>query len=460
MSAECETMKIILTTHLFLPDFSSGTEVLTFSTAKELQRQGHRVEVVTGFLVLPGSPIPQRFDSYEYEGIQVRRFFYNSEPVGAERNIVEEEYNNTYVAHWFQEILKYFKPDIVHFFHLAFLSASVVDECQKAEIPRVMTPTDFWLICPTSQLRLPGNALCRGPDKDGVNCMRHAVFNHQPRYIARIFNRLPRLLIVAMIWGANHGLFSWSKLSPMVRALNQRTSFLKRRMNMLDRVIAPTYLMEQMLVANGLSQNKVVFSRFGISATESVPKSQLQQTDKLRIGFIGGLTEHKGAHLLISAIRLLQNMPSLELKIYGNHKTDPQYFKKLTQLAYEDQRIHFCGTFPNELIGEIFSELDVLVVPSIWYENTPLVIYSAQAAGCPVLATNLGGMAEVVEHEKNGLLFEAGDVTGIANTIKRLALDRGLLKRLAGNAKAPKAISIYVAELLVIYHDVLNPATK
>ncbi len=453
-------MKIILTSHVFLPDFSSGTEVLTFSTAKELQRQGHQVTVVTGFLVSPGVSVAQRFDSYEYDGIQVRRYFYIAGSMAGQQNAVESEYNNREVANWFQDILEDFKPDIVHFFHLAFLSASIIDVCHEAGTPKVMTPTDFWLICPTSQLRLPENALCRGPDRDGVNCMRHAVFNHQPRYIARIFNWLPYGWVAVMIKAANRGIFSWSKLSPMVRSLSRRTDFLKYRMNMLDRVIAPTRLMEQLLVENGLSQDKVVFSRFGIIPAAVIPKSHDSDTGMLRIGFIGGLSEHKGAHLLIRAVRSLGEDSNLILKIYGNSATDPAYYKKLLQLANGDERIHFCGIFPNSEIGKIFSELDVLVVPSVWYENTPLVIYSAQAAGCPVIASNLGGMAEVVEHEKNGLLFAAGDVDGIAHAIQRLALDRDLLKRLEGNAKAPKPIAQYVAELLVIYQEVLNSTTN
>ena len=117
--------------------------------------------------------------------------------------------------------------------------------------------------------------------------------------------------------------------------------------------------------------------------------------------------------------------------------------------------IRFCGVFPNEQIGKIFAKLDVLVVPSIWYENTPLVIYSAQEAGCPVIASNLGGMAEVVEHEKNGLLFEVGNVTSLAATIERLSGDRRLLRQLAANAVEPKSISDYVNELVTIYSNVL-----
>lgn len=225
-------------------------------------------------------------------------------------------------------------------------------------------------------------------------------------------------------------------------------------MNMLDRVIVPTHLMQELLVANGLSPDKVAFSQYGIRPTTPEPHSK-DATGKVRIGFIGGLSEHKGAHLLISAIRLLPDTVSVELKIYGKSDTDPRYFKKLQQLSAGDQRIYFCGTFQNQIIDKIFAKLDVLVVPSIWYENTPLVIYSAQAAGCPVIASNLGGMAEVVEHEKNGLLFEVGDVTGLAAAIERIARDRGLLRQLAANAVKPKSISGYVNELMVIYDDVL-----
>jgi glycosyltransferase involved in cell wall biosynthesis len=213
--------------------------------------------------------------------------------------------------------------------------------------------------------------------------------------------------------------------------------------------------MEEMLVKNGLNPDKVTYSRFGIRPITS-EAHEPDVAGKFRIGFIGGLTEHKGAHLLISAVRRLPKIASIALRIYGRNDLFPEYLKKLRQLAEGDQRIHFCGTFPNEQIGKIFAGLDVLVVPSIWYENTPLVIYSAQAAGCPVIASNLGGMAEVVEHEKNGLLFKAGDVAGLASAIERLARDRELLQQLAANAIRPKSISRYAAELKNIYDETLK----
>ena len=318
----------------------------------------------------------------------------------------------------------------------------------------LMTPTDFWLICPNGQLRLPDNSLCAGPDRNSVNCMKHAVSSSQHGIIKHVFNAIPDAIVASMIFSINHGFFSNSWFSPYVQALSKRSGFLRERMNKLDKMIIPTRLMETMLVNHGLLPEKVVFSRFGIQPTPRVARTQ-DNRGMLRVGFIGGLSEHKGAHLLISAVRLIAESLPLVLKIYGNKDAFPHYVERLIRLSEGDQRIQLCSTFPNEQIGNIFSELDVLVVPSIWYENTPLVIYSAQAAGCPVIASNLGGMSEVVEHEKNGLLFKAGDVAALSNAIERVAIDRTLLKQLADNAIKPKTISEYVTELQGIYEEVL-----
>ncbi len=448
-------MKVLLTTHVFLPHYSSGTEILTLHTARELQRLGHEVEICTGFPSPTDLTESERFDSYVYEGIPVHRFLTDMAPGGAQSNVVETEYNNLVFGDWFRSYLKRFAPDIVHFFHLKFLSASSIDVCHELGIPMAMTPTDFWLICPNNQLRLPDNSLCKGPDADGVNCLRHAVSNSQSSHVARIFNWLPRKAVSAMIRGADRGLLPGARFSPMVRALYRRPGFLRERMNKLGKVIVPTRLMQEMLISNGLDSGKVVFSRFGIRPARQEPHFP-DKDGKLRIGFIGGLAEHKGAHLLIKAVRTQPSTAPIELKIYGRSDLNPPYFDRLQKTAGTDQRIHFCGTFPNEDIGKIFSELDVLVVPSVWYENTPLVIYSAQAAGCPVIASNLGGMAEVIENGRNGLLFEAGNVQGLATAIERLAQDRTLLQSLAANAVSPKTIAAYVIELVLLYNGLLK----
>jgi glycosyltransferase involved in cell wall biosynthesis len=266
---------------------------------------------------------------------------------------------------------------------------------------------------------------------------------------------MPGWLVAAMIKGVNSGFFPRLGKASYIRALSARQPFMKDRMNRVHRVTVQTRLMEDILRKNGLTTPKVMFLPFGINTDGLSRKAPGNPQAKLRIGFIGTLYEHKGAHILLEAVRSLSTEIPIELKVYGNDNEFPRYTSRLRQIAANDPRIEFCGTFPNGRIGGIFSSLDVLAVPSIWYENTPLVIYSAQACGCPVIASNLGGTAEAVAHEENGLLFEAGNVSDLAQAISRLACDRTLLRKLGEQARKTKSIAEYAAELENVYKELV-----
>ena len=448
-------MRILLTVHQFLPEYSAGTEILTFDTAKELQRLGHEVFVFTGFPTKAKINDADRFDRYSYEGIQVERFHHARVPTGGGANIVEAEYNNQFFANYFRKYLKNLKPDIVHFFHLARLSASAIDVCVELGIPKVFTATDFWLICPRNQLRLPDNSPCSGPDRSGVNCLRHMVALTQPRIVQAAVKRAPDRLVALIIWLVNKGVFGGGSHAKHVRALSARPGHLRSRMNMLDRVLVATRFMQEVLTRHGLDPRKAILIRFGVNFQSTNGSSIRGDKPALRIGFIGTLYEHKGAHVLIEAVKQLPPDVPVDLKIYGDLVAYPKYTERLKRLVDGDQRISFCGKFDRTQIGDVLSSMDVLVVPSIWYENTPLVIYFAQAAGCPVVVSNVDGMTEVVKHGVNGLVFQTGNAAGLGEAITTLAKDREFLRNLAQNAKKPKSSSEYAAELVTISETVL-----
>jgi glycosyltransferase involved in cell wall biosynthesis len=446
-------MKILLTTHLFLPDFFAGTEILACSTAKELQRLGHDVEVLTGFPGRKDLADAERFDHYEYDGIPVTRFLHADVPMGRERDVLKMEYDNRFVAEWFRGYLERVRPDIVHFFHLARLSASLIDVCEESGVPMVLTPTDFWFVCPTGQLRLPDNSCCQGPDRFSVNCIRHLDFIDKPDEMT-IVKRVPDWFIVFVVLLARLKILPRRRFG-FVCALSERAAFLMKRLNSVGRVMIPSGIMEQILLKNGLNRELTRFSSFGLNL-EYIPEnlSRLRASD-LRVGFIGSLYEHKGIRVLLEAMQILQDEEKIVLKIYGENREQPDYVSQLQKMAAADQRITFCGTFPNSLIGEVLAGIDLLVVPSTWYENTPLVLYSAMAAACPVIASNMGGMSEVIRDGENGLLVEAGDSLVLAEALKLLANDRKLLDKLAAGCQRPKSIGGYVSELLKVYHELL-----
>lgn len=448
-------MKILLTVHQFLPEFQAGTEILTLQTAKALRARGHDVTVFTGFPARERMDDSRRFDSYVHDGIRVERFHHEHAPFGGETNVSEMEYNNRFFAGHFRDYLTKARPDVVHFFHLQRLSASAIDVCHEIGIPMVYTATDFWLVCPTGQLLLPNHALCTGPDPQGINCLRHVATLTQAPLVGACLNLAPDMLVRAVIRAVDAGIFPRHVRARQVRALSARPRFMKSRIDKVNRVTVPTRLMADVFAGNGVNKTKIVFLPYGINVNGLSPNNHEDCGNTLRVGFIGTLIEHKGAHILFQAVRLLPADFPVEVKVYGSTNEFPDYAAKLRRIAAGDPRITFRGTFPNSDIGRIFSSLDVLVVPSIWYENTPLVIYSAQACGCPVAASNLGGMSEAVAHEENGLLFEAGNPNALAQALRRLAVDRTLLRELRQKARKPKPIVEYAAELENVYKDLL-----
>jgi glycosyltransferase involved in cell wall biosynthesis len=246
---------------------------------------------------------------------------------------------------------------------------------------------------------------------------------------------------------------------PLVRALAARPAYMEKRMNQIGMVLVATRFMGEMLRRYGLEAKRVRHVPFGIDHTHITCVSAKGTEKHLRIGFIGTLYHHKGAHVLLEAVRSLPTAMPLKVKIYGELEQFPKYARTLRSVAGNDHRIEFCGTFSNPGIGDIFYGLDVLVIPSLWYENSPLVLSFAQAARVPVVATDTEGMNEVIADGENGFLFEKGDVKGLADIIRMLCNDRSMVKRLSDHARQPKSISSYVDELERIYDGVINRRT-
>lgn len=448
-------MKILLTVHLFLPDYFSGTEILTLHTAQELQRRGHDVHVFTAYPAPPAGDIADadRFDSYQYQGIPVTRFLHTHRPMGLQKNIAELEYNNALVSKRFDQLINEYRPDVVHFFHLMRLSASVIDVCQQRSVPTVLTPTDFWLVCPTSQLRLTDGSNCAGPDRVGANCILHLGQIKFPGALTQTMNLLPKPLLRSVVRFVTFPLVNRSGYASLATALSHRQVFLIDRLNQINRVLVPTRIMLQTLQKYGLQASRTTLTSYGVQLPQ-VPSRKDAHIAPLILGVIG-IGEHKGAHILIQA---LHKMPKLAVfvRIYGRASDFPDYVEKLKQLALGDSRVEFCGSFPNDQIGAILSKLDALVVPSLWFENAPLVIYSAQAARLPVIGSDVAGIAELVTHGDNGLLFKPGDVQALASIVRDLAENPGELNRLSKNARPPKSITVYVDELLAVYADLIS----
>jgi glycosyltransferase involved in cell wall biosynthesis len=179
-------------------------------------------------------------------------------------------------------------------------------------------------------------------------------------------------------------------------------------------------------------------------------------SDILRVGYIGQIIPIKGVHILVEAFKEAKLGGIVKLDIWGSLEKDQDYVDTLKSIILDDLSISLRGRFEHENLADVFSEIDVLVVPSIWYENAPLVIQESFATETPVITTNLGGMAEMVSSDVNGLLFERGDVWDLARQLNRLVTEPGLLEKLKTGAPKVKTIEDEVSQLEEMYFELLK----
>ena len=174
----------------------------------------------------------------------------------------------------------------------------------------------------------------------------------------------------------------------------------------------------------------------------------------IKFGFIGTISEHKGLHVLVEAFNAISEEKA-SLQIYGDLSWFPAYSAKLRKMATSPV-IFFRGPVPNDTVADILSGLDVLVVPSIWFENSPLTIHEAFLAGIPVITSNIGGMADLVTDRVSGLLFEVSNSQSLTNTIEELVQSETLLDQLRDGIPTVKSIEENGLEMEQRYQQLLN----
>ncbi len=440
---------MLLTAHQFLPKHSSGTEILTRDTGLEMLARGHEVHVLT---VDPSAQrfIDVRYEDYDYKGLKVHALTLprRRSPL----SVTRDEYDNDLVADHARRYVNRLRPDVVHMFNISRLSGSVIDVFTNLGVPVVFTPTDFWAICTRSTLAKPSGELSTGPDEISSNCLEcwgaERALPEEELPEAADKQELYRKIAARALAHAEGEHPNMAR----VRVMLGRTGYLRERFNSVDAILAPTGLMRRMLTTNGIDPELVKISPYGMDTTGfEKERGPRPESGGLRVGFIGTIHRQKGLDILLRAFEKLPEDGGISLRVCGDLRWYRDYAREVYAMAGGDPRINFAGSFPNEQMATELGKVDVLVVPSTWYENTPLVIYSAFAAKIPVVASNLGGMAEVVRHGENGLLFEPGDPEDLARQLSRLIDEPGLLAQLGKNTGNVRTVEDSVDEMLDLY---------
>lgn len=315
-----------------------------------------------------------------------------------------------------RKLVEALSPDLVHFKHIKGFSVAAISEIRKLHIPVFFSATDYWTICPrTNLIKTAGQELCQGP-KNPAQCLQ-CYLPYLPAWGAEIALKLTSQK-AGEISGKMASLYS---LKHRVRALTEH-------INESNKIFVSTLFLARLLEEYGVKKHLIRVVPYGVRlgnlpARISVPISFTPE-QPLKIAFIGTLTRIKGAHVFLEAIRLLTNvqLENLSVYVYGKINSGETDYEGLLKNLSETSKnvINFMGTFPHEEIGKVLRSVHLVVVPLIWYESAPLVLCSALAAGVPVLVSKLGGMTEIIQEVIDGFSFTAGDSTQLSALISKL----------------------------------------
>ncbi|MBY0310536.1 MAG: glycosyltransferase [Phycisphaerales bacterium] len=400
-------MRILLVIHGYPPRYNAGSEVYTQSLARALADR-HEVRVFARY----EDPFAEHYapaDESDPGDARIRLRIVNN-PESRDR------YRHADIDVALSRMLDEFQPDVLHVNHVSHLSTSMLAVVAKRGIPLVYTLHDFWLMCPRGQFmqRTSGVGEEPYPQCDGQDD-RKCAQKCYPLY----FSGSPDE------WEADTA--RWAAW------VGERMRHVREVMALVDVFIAPSqHVLSRHRDDFGIPAAKLAYLDYGFDLDRLTGRER-QADNRYVFGYIGTHTPAKGIHQLIEAFGRLKGAPLL--RVWGRPREPYTSSLRRMAAALPDgaaARVEWMGEYQNErIVPDVFNHVDSIVVPSIWTENSPLVIHEAQHARVPVITADVGGMSEYVRHEVNGLLFNHRDAGAMAAQMQRLIDDPSIGKRLA-----------------------------
>jgi glycosyltransferase involved in cell wall biosynthesis len=330
-----------------------------------------------------------------------------------------------YTRH-FREFLEAVRPDVVHFQHTLFLGYDLLQEVRNTlpYAPIVYTLHEYLPICHRQ------GQMVRGPNND--LCLEES-----PRRCHECF----------------------PDVSPQDFFLRKR--FIQSHLSLVDLFLAPSRFLLERYADWGVPLAKLRFEEYGRLPSPPALTSE-EDRPRNRFGYFGQLVPFKGVHVLLRAMHLLgreASSPRARLWVHGaNLDLQPgDYQNEFTALleGVKDS-VTVVGRYSHAELPRLMARIDWVVVPSLWSENSPLVIQEAFQHGKPVLCSDVGGMAEKVIDRVSGLHFRVGDPASLAEMMRRAATSPSLWEQLRRGIPSVYGMGDHVAALTEIYSTLLE----
>jgi glycosyltransferase involved in cell wall biosynthesis len=382
----------------YLPHETTGTQIQLRDLSRGLRARGWEVEIFT------------RLAGREHAEFELTRSVWEDIPVTRLTNnfddldCFERLYTHPTIDARFDEFLAAARPDLVHIHHLTCLSTSMITVARGRGIPIVMGLHDYWMSCLRGQRIRPDDlGICDTLDRD--RCLR-------------CLNRLwPHLLPLAgprSLWDRLRGrppslgkLYAWEK-------------HVQRMLGACQALTAPSRFHRDRFVDAGVDPSRLFVAPYGLPLDEL--RGRARPLGRRRhIGFIGSVIPSKGVHVLCEAFDRLDR-PDLVLHIHGETPSfhgDSGYVDRLRQLLRPSLDVRFHGRYEQRDLPAILAGLDLLVVPSLWWESFCLTAREGALAGVPVVASRLGALEEAI-NDGIAIGFRAGDAHDLAHVLSRV----------------------------------------
>ena len=329
-----------------------------------------------------------------------------------------------YIWSELRDLLKRLQPEVVHFHHFFLMGVETLLEVRKTlpEAKIVFTLHEYLAICHANGLMLKPHSQKLCAKSSPRNC---------------------------------HNCFPEKSPADFF----MREMYIKRAFSVVDRFVSPSEFLKQRYVDWGIDSSIIEVIENGTPELDEhaqMNDSVSRCSTKVRLAYFGQINCFKGLDVLLDALLLMDKdtRQQFVLNIHGaNLEYQPAEFQEKVYSALKRLKgtVFLHGPYENHELPALLADTDWMVVPSIWYENSPIVIQEAFRSNVPVITSNVGGMAEKVTNMKNGLHFNVGKPLSLCAVLEKVAKDKNLHKQCVAGIIQPPKLSETAKANLALY---------
>lgn len=382
----------------------------------------------------------------------------------------------------FLKLITKIQPDVIHIHEMIGLSSKIISIAKEKGIKVFVTVHEYWWLCLHRVMIDYNKQICPGPIdiKKCSYCIsdRYSNVKSDSKFKLALKGSLPRTFDLLLnlktiflnknnqdnvaeknleIQNDDYNDFYKENLGFEEKLKNRLEKNLDN-LNKCQNIIAVSNEVREILTKYGVNSDKIIVQHIGSEiASKKFNIPERKDISSINFGFIGGVIYYKGIHVLVEAYLKLKPefIDKSEILIFGKYQ---ETYKAAIDYNYGSKagykNIKFFGKYFSEEIKDIYTQIDIMVLPSICNDTAPQTIFESYAGGIPIIGPNIGGFPDFIEHDKNGLLFEPGDSEDLKEKMEYILENPGKIEDYRKNIPKLKTIEENAKELIELYKSI------